>query len=52
MPHTATITEDESGFAITCPECGDVGRANELRLAELLARFHDAAFELAQEAVR
>ena len=50
MTHTPTVTEERSGFSITCPECGEIGSANELHMAQLLGRFHEAAFELADVA--
>lgn len=50
MTHTPTVTEELSGFSITCPECGEIGSANELHMAQVLGRFHEAAFELADVA--
>ena len=50
MTHTPTVTEELSGFSITCPECGEIGSANELYMAQLLGRFHEATFELADVA--
>jgi hypothetical protein len=44
------LEEAKSLYVITCPECGDVGSANELYMAELLGRLHEAAFELADVA--
>ncbi len=47
MAHAATIEQTESGFEVTCPECGTVGFADDEALADLVKRFHDGAFTLA-----
>ncbi len=50
MAHAATIEQTESGFEVTCPECGTVGSDDAEALADLVKRFHDGAFKLAGSA--
>lgn len=44
------VEEAKSLYVINCPECGQIGTADELYMAQLLGRFHEAAFELADVA--